>query len=223
LRDHTPLGERNEVFYMTRGFDLYKTVQALHYLAAHLGGGAHFMTLLKLMYFADRRHLRQHAISITGDDYKAMKLGPVGSATMNVLKQDAFFFENLDEPDVAFVRTYLVHAGDQVEAAAQCDYNHLSVSEKDALDFVVANFGRFDRFQLANITHDYPEWKRHEAYLSAGLAKVRDMRYIHFLEDPNLSSSPQIGRFLGKTDPFAEDPETIQSIREHLAEVAEDC
>ncbi|GAI80273.1 unnamed protein product, partial [marine sediment metagenome] len=41
-------------------------------------------------------------------------------------------------------------------------YDELSKSDKDALDFAVEHFGSFDQFQLAEITHDYPEWKKFE-------------------------------------------------------------
>ena len=141
---------------MKRFFDFYKTIQAVHYLISRLGK-THFMVLIKLMFLADRYHLRHYSILITADDYKGMKVGPVGSATKDVLKEDEFFFSNLLSEDKRYFRRYLVSKNNFVQAKHKPEYDELSQSEREALDFVITNFGRFKQFQLADISHDYPE------------------------------------------------------------------
>jgi len=42
-----------------------------------------------------------------------------------------------------------------------------SQTDTEALNFAWNNFGCYDEFQLVNIAHEYPEWKRHEATLSS--------------------------------------------------------
>ncbi|GAI80268.1 unnamed protein product, partial [marine sediment metagenome] len=100
------------------GFDFRKTIQALHYLAKRLGGQVNFMKLLKLIYFADRYHLRKYASLITQDDYMAMKLGPVGSTTKNILKRDDVFFKYSTEENADYHDKYLKNVN-ALEIAAQ--------------------------------------------------------------------------------------------------------
>lgn len=42
--------------------------------------------VLKLRYFADKLHLADYGYLASGDDYVAMKFGPVASSTYNILK-----------------------------------------------------------------------------------------------------------------------------------------
>jgi uncharacterized phage-associated protein len=209
------------------GFNFRKTVQALHYLAKNIGGRVNFMKLLKLIYFADRYHLRKYATLITQDDYKAMKLGPVGSTTKNILKRDDVFFQYSTEEDAEYHDKYLKNVGElEIEAQkislAQAnkedEYDELSKSDKEALDFAIEYFGDFDRFDLAEITHDYPEWKKFEKVFQKRLASVRSMNLVDFLKDPNSRKSPHLKRFLGGKDPFADDRKFLDSIASYLGD-----
>ena len=176
------------------------------------------MVLIKLMFFADRYHLRHYSILITADDYKAMKLGPVGSATKDILKYDEFFFSNLTSEDKRYYRKYLKLEGDYVKANGICNYKELSESEKEALDFAIKFFGKFGQFRLAHITHDYPEWKQYKEFFDKYKAKRIDMNEIDFLDDPIVEESPYIQKYLDGEDPFREDEEILKNIREDLLE-----
>ena len=46
------------------------------------------------------------------------------------------------------------------------------------------------RFNLAELTHEYPEWKRHEAALKAKLVSRAPMNYRDFLDDPPKGVEP---------------------------------
>ena len=63
-----------------------KATQALNFLAKKKGGKINRMKALKLIYFADRLHLRTYGRPIIGDDYWAMQFGPVPSCTNNIAK-----------------------------------------------------------------------------------------------------------------------------------------
>ena len=206
---------------MTSYFSFKKTTQAVHFLISKLGM-SNFMKLMKLLYFADRYHLRSYGGTLTSDDYKAMKLGPVGSAAKNLLKQDELFFENLEPEDITYFENLLSIKDMDVAVHNPCTYDELSSSEKEALDFTIANFGGFDQFALAEITHDYPEWKKFESYFKNRQAKVIDMENIDFLKNPVLEQSSFIQRYLGGIDPFATDEESLRSIEEYLVESG-DC
>ena len=56
-----------------------KATQALNFFALKKDGKINKMKAIKLIYLADRLHLRKYGRPIVGDIYWAMKLGPVGS------------------------------------------------------------------------------------------------------------------------------------------------
>ena len=203
-------------------FNLYKTIQAIHYLASRFNGQSPYMKILKLLYFADRYHLRNYGITITGDEYKAMKYGSLGSQTANVVKENEAYFLNLEQDDLEYARRYLELDGYDVRAKNACEYEEIAPSEREALDFVLTRFGEFSQFELADITHDYPEWKKLSESIQSGEVKVVDEDMVDFFSDPDLSESPFISKFLGGIDPFADDPEVVKEIRDFIVAAKSD-
>lgn len=59
-----------------------------------------------------------------------------------------------------------------------------SETDLEALQFAWDRFGQMDGFQLADLTHSYPEWQRHEAAIVSGECTRVPMSYDDFLEDP---------------------------------------
>ena len=56
------------------------------------------------------------------------------------------------------------------------------MSDLEGLEFAWKTFGKIRDFELSEITHRYPEWKKHEKTLERD-TRVR-MRYEDFFEDP---------------------------------------
>ncbi len=52
------------------------------------------------------------------------------------------------------------------------------------------HFGSFDQFKLAELSHEYPEWKKHEAALSSESSSRVKMSFSDFLEDPPAAFDP---------------------------------
>ena len=52
------------------------------------------------------------------------------------------------------------------------------------MEFAVTAFGNQDRFDLSEVTHFYPEWKRHEDKLLAGQRRI-PMSLVDFFGDPD--------------------------------------
>ena len=65
-----------------------KGTQALNYFARKKNGKINKMKAIKLIYLADRYHLRKYGRPVVGDDYWAMKYGPVASSTLNIADID---------------------------------------------------------------------------------------------------------------------------------------
>lgn len=64
-----------------------KTVATMLYVASKIPG-IQYHQLLKIVYFADLKHLSEYGRQITGDYYVAMKDGPVASWLYDLLKKN---------------------------------------------------------------------------------------------------------------------------------------
>ena len=62
------------------------TTQALIYISSKLGGRATYHQASKVMYFADKEHLRKMGRPIFDTFYRAMENGPVPSLAYDILK-----------------------------------------------------------------------------------------------------------------------------------------
>lgn len=171
-------------------FDYKKAVQAINFFACKNGGSIDKLRMLKLVYFADRYHLRKYGRLITNDQYWAMKFGPVASSVKEMAELDS-----LCGTERHYAGHYLAKGDDQegepgylVKSLDSVDSSVFSESDLEALKYVWDRFGNSLR-SLVNITHKYPEWKRHESQLEAGLSRV-PMDIFDFFDDPEEGNDP---------------------------------
>jgi len=193
---------------MSLSFSHRKATQALNWLASQAGGRLNKMAALKLVFFADRYHLRKYGRPLTGDSYLAMNFGPVPSGTKDI----AYLSDFLSNSERTYAEAYLQRSSDphSFESRADADSRVFSQTDVEALDFAWSQFGRFDQFELAEITHSYPEWKRHEAALKSNETTRVNMSYTDFLDD----APPEVNPCHTLTEAEAQDR------REMLAELA---
>lgn len=160
-------------------FDYKKATQALNFFAQKEGGTINKMKALKLVYFADRYHLRKYGRPITKDDYWAMPLGPVPSGTRDIshLKD-----EYLDKREVSYAKEYITCTLYRLSSKKPVAEVIFSDSDLEALNFAWTTFGKFNNFQLARVTHRYPEWDRHKDALKSN-SRIH-MHLEDFLNDP---------------------------------------
>lgn len=168
-------------------FSHRKTTQALNFFARQAGGSQNKLKALKLIYFADRYHLRRYGRPITGDDYLAMPYGPVASGAKDLAEMSGFLGD--DE------RTYGAHYlapvdGYTYRSLAEMDERTLSDSDRTALAWAWETFGHLDQFVLADLTHRYPEWQRHESALLEKRETRVPMHYLDFLDEPETAVDP---------------------------------
>jgi len=162
-------------------FNYQKATEALNFFAFRAGGRINKMKALKLVYFADRFHLRKYGRPITNDDYFAMKLGPVPSGTRDISLLNADY---LDPRELQYAAAVLGSDGFDIVSKKPVDNLHFSDSDNEALEFAWVTFGAMPEFALAELTHAYPEWKKHEQSLAVH-SRVH-MFFQDFLDDPAL-------------------------------------
>jgi len=172
------------------------------------------MKALKLVFFADRYHLRKYGRLVSSDNYVAMEYGPVGSTTRDVLQENEI---TLGKGFLDYVGQYIQTQEYEFSCSKDVDDDELSKSDVEALDFALKTFGHFSQYELADITHDYPEWKEYERYLKTNNSYPIDP--LKFFSDPDVSQSPHIQQFLDGKDVFRLiDAELVESNKQHFIE-----
>lgn len=160
-------------------FNYKKATQALNYLVCKAGGVINKMKALKLIYLADRYHLRKYGRLITNDIYFAMNYGPVPSGVKDIAEASEF----LSIEEKHYSSKYIEPANKlTLKSKHAIDNTVFSESDVEALDFGWHKFGHLKQFDLSELTHKYPEWKKHEKALK--LDSRIQIRLEDFLEDP---------------------------------------
>lgn len=163
-------------------FDYKKATQAINYLTKREGGQIDKLKLIKLVYLADRYHLRRHGRPMVNDIYYAMPLGPVGSSAKDITE----FSDFLDVEERGYAGKYIAHGAQDntVVSIADVDTDEFSKSELEALDFAYNQFGMYPASTLVDVSHRYPEWDKFKIALQSKETTREPMSYTDFFNNP---------------------------------------
>ena len=174
-------------------FDYKKAVEILAWLLRKYNGAASKILLIKLLFFADKYHLRKYGRTVSGDEYRAMNYGPVASKTLNVASIDETWLPPAACAEASEVLE-LANGGKNVKLVGDVEFSALSKSEIEALEFAYETFGDRKPFDLVALTHQYPEWKKHEREIltdeNPNGKKAVKMDIRDFLEEPPAGLNP---------------------------------
>ena len=164
-------------------FDYKKATQAINYLTKKEGGQIDKLKLIKLIYFADRYHLRRNGRPMFNDTYYAMPFGSVGSSVKDI----AEFSDFLADDERGYASKYLARGGQDntLVSVLDVDADVFSKSEVEALDFSYNEFGKYAASTLVNIVHRYPEWDKFKSVLQSKETTREPMSYSDFFKDPS--------------------------------------
>lgn len=131
-----------------------KAVEAAATLLKLHGRSMKYLGLLKMLYIADRVALQRMEQPITGDRYYSMDYGPVLSGVYDLIKgkpvDDALpLWSKFISPQN---KNYVSLLGDPGNA-------ELCEEEEEIIQQVYQTFGHLDPFDVAEWTHDLPEWQ----------------------------------------------------------------
>lgn len=167
------------------GFNYKKAVQALVFLAEKEkpAPAINKMKAFKLLWLADRTHLRNYGRTILGDIYFAMNFGPIPSNTKDLAENSSF----LSDIEREYREMYLI-TKDRYEYSAtrSCETSVFSKTDIMIMEQIWNLFGKKTAFQLSEISHDYPEWQKYENSLKSGQASRFQMDYEDFFINPSI-------------------------------------
>lgn len=140
------------------------THQMLRYLISGVGESVRKIPVLKLVYLADRYHLRKYGRSISHSKYFAMNKGPVPFETRNEMEQIGNGWTHAEGISAS------LDCGHNVFTATkptEAEMDQLSDTDREAMDAAlgVAKIHGVGE-ELVNYTHAFPEWSRHEGALN---------------------------------------------------------
>jgi uncharacterized phage-associated protein len=145
------------------------------------------LKLVKLIWAADRYHLRKYGRTVTDSEYFALPHGPVSSLTLDVIDNDevALYAE-----DISFISEHITpweSDKNQIVLYNETENDYLSETDKEALKFAWDTFGDKDPFELAdNITHQYPEWSKFREHFDVNNERSRQSIDLNdFFENPS--------------------------------------
>lgn len=162
--------------------DTRKIIQALTYLAGKEEDKVmDNMKAYKLLWLADRYHLRQTGRTITGDVYYAMPLGIVPSDAKCVLENAKTKMRN----PKGYKDRYIANKGNhEYMALADADLKVFSDSDQEALDKVYDVYGSMAAIELSELSHRFPEWTFYSELLNDREQKNSyRIDLDHFFED----------------------------------------
>ena len=161
---------------------------------------------IKLIWAADRYHLRKYGRLVSADEYIAMRFGPVASNADNIANNDTMWLsdEVIDE-----AKQFVTPSSDRKTIYSHKDVNAKLFSKTDleALEFAWKQFGQYNGFQIADISHDYPEWSKHQDDIELGVQRRKDIDPTDFFENPIKLTQLQ-------KDPFELDDEILKDSKE---------
>jgi len=136
-------------------FKKHKAITLLQYLAQKNGGRLNKMKALKLIWLADRYHLRKYGRTITGDKYVAMEHGTVPSSVKDIIEGK----RGLKSDEISLVGRL------EYQSNGSPDLDNLSDSDQEAIDLIIETYFDQDQFNLSQLSHDFPEWLRFKKQL----------------------------------------------------------
>lgn len=182
-----------------------KATQALNYFASQSAGEINKLKALKLIYFADRYHLRTYGRPITNDRYLAMNYGPVASSCKDLAEMSDF----LGSEESDYAKRFLSPSGHDYKSIAKSDTSEFSETDLEALAFAWSKYGNMSEFDLAEKTHQFPEWKQHEDRLQSPSESRIPMHYKDFIDNPP--------KGVDSLEPLS--PDTQEDLRDQIDEL----
>ena len=184
-----------------------KIIQALTYIAYQQADHKiNSMKAYKLLWLADRYHLRQFGRTITGDTFFALPHGVVPSDAKNVVEHQNTHIPNDEEYAAKYIKRISKYS---FQAITEPDVMEFSDSDQEALDKVLKAYGNLDQYQLEKLSHTFPEWLAYKEKLEAeNTPKAYKIDLDYFFDEAKED----------KSGLFVDNPEKLAVVKDYFHE-----
>lgn len=140
--------------------------------------------LIKLLWAADRLHLRRYGRTISESDYYAMAHGPVCSLALDIAQMDKDGIA-LSNADKDYLEEYFTSDDRSTSMQKDIGDSYLSDSDKAMLKEAWEKFKNIETFELSDdISHRYPEWSKFRKYFETNGGR-KNIDLEDFFENPD--------------------------------------
>ena len=166
-------------------FNLKKWVQIINYLAEleeekNNKPSIDKLKVLKLVWIADRLHLRKYWNPIIWDTYFAMKFWPVASWIKNICELNNDY---LSDKAIKYINEYLQKFSHKIRTRNKTDLSQFSKTNLEIINKTFESFWNNDSFKLVNFYHNYPEWAKFKEKLESWEIIQANMDYLDFFKN----------------------------------------
>jgi len=134
-------------------FDSDKAIEAIAYVISQLPDkNKSIYFVVKMFYYADKNHLERYGRQITGDEFAAMRDGPVGSGIYDIIKYvrgDGLYLFPERAKDI-----FAVENNKNLHLVAEPNLDLLSESDIECLNDAIRAYGDKSFSWIKNDTHD---------------------------------------------------------------------
>lgn len=148
-------------------FDERKAAAAATVLLECSGGRAQHLRVMKLLYLADREAIRRWNAPIVGGEYCSMKLGPVLSNALDVIKNGGTVWDKHIKRPTNYT----------IAVSGKPNTRSLSKMEIDLLREIWTKCEDLETYRLCRTTHALPEYT-HTEHSSIRIAPQAIMRAL---------------------------------------------
>lgn len=165
-------------------FNYKKAVHAISYFAEKEENKIiDRLSIVKLLFFVDKYHIRKFGRLIIDDTYFAMSYGPVGSKVKNLASLDT---EWLNRNEREYAEMFIEKVGTYKIKSKLPFGEYEKFFGKNELNSMECIWTAFGGKNLVMESHKYFEWKRHERALSdSSSIYMNYMDFFSFIEDKN--------------------------------------
>jgi len=172
-------------------FNARKAAQVAAFFADKAGAEIAVLKVVKLIYLADREHMRKHGHPILNDRLVSMPHGPANSLTLNFidgnLRSDAW------DEFISDRAGYNISARQPFGADA---LDELSDAETNTLDYMWNLLGHLDKWQIRDWTHENcPEWEDPDGS-SMAIPHERVLKFLGISQADELASELESERIV---------------------------
>jgi uncharacterized phage-associated protein len=203
-------------FVAYNGFNIEKIIQVLAYIQRRIEKEDSYdkLKLLKLLFLADRCHLREYVSLISHDKYYAFRNGPTASKTLNVINHYTDLIDCTEEELELLNKVEILDNNNRIIKENNTDC--MSEVEMRVIERICNTFGEFDNKALIEITHDYPEWKRYKRFFLNGYSLDDELiiKTDDFFKNPDIYESPALKKYFEGKDPLYIEDDILKDVKE---------
>ena len=136
-------------------YDRQKAIEAVLYIL-NVTQGLDYYKVFKVLYFAEREHLKEWGTRILADDFVAMKYSPVPTNLYNAAKQDQYDDESSTFSSLfdSVIGLYNADGSNFLYSKREADLDYLAPSDIECLDRAIKEYSKRSFSELLNLSHD---------------------------------------------------------------------